>query len=136
MNEAMLLATTRITTLILINFLQRISGEEITKTHNLIVELTGSCKYFRPPYGNSGKNVDQVVAELGCSTVMWTVDPRDWSSERKSGGAWVDFAMESIRKREDSLVLMHDIHKSTVDHVGTLIKRIRKLNRIEFKTYR
>ena len=109
--------------------------DEIGKTHDLIVEITGTCQYFRSPYGSSNLDVDQVIDELDYRTVMWTVDPEDWRAERKSEGVWVDFAMDGIKKREDSLVLMHDIHKSTVEHVGTLIERIVKLKRIRFTTY-
>ena len=108
---------------------------EIRKTHDLIVELTGNCKYFRPPYGSMDNRVDQVVKNMGYSTVLWTVDPQDWRSERKKKGIWVDFAIDQIKRREDSIVLMHDIHRSTVDNVENLIKRVKNLKRIRFKLF-
>lgn len=108
---------------------------EIKQTHDLIVEITGACQYFRPPYGNLNSDVHQVVEELDYRTIMWNVDPEDWKAERKPEGKWVEFAMDGIKKRQDSLVLMHDIHESTVEHVGTLIERILKLDGIQFTTY-
>ena len=109
--------------------------DEIEQAHNLISEITGNCNYFRPPYGSMNAHVDQIVKEMGYTTVLWTVDPQDWRPERKKNGLWVDCAMDQIERREDSMVLMHDIHKTTVDNVENLIKRIRKLKRFRFTLY-
>jgi hypothetical protein len=42
-------------------------------------------------------------------------------------GGWVQHAMDQIKPREDSIGLMHDIHKTTVDHVESLIDRIKRI---------
>jgi peptidoglycan/xylan/chitin deacetylase (PgdA/CDA1 family) len=34
---------------------------------------------FRPPYGDHDDRVDRVAAGLGMKTVLWDVDPADWS---------------------------------------------------------
>ena len=106
---------------------------ELGKTHDLIVECTGSCSYFRPPYGVGGKNIDQMVKELNYTSVLWNVDTEDWKRKRK--GAWVEYGMAQIKKREDSVVLMHDIHQSTVGHIEALIKRIKRIKGHRFRLY-
>ena len=35
--------------------------------------------WFRPPYGSVDGQVVDVAASLGLRTVLWSVDPQDWS---------------------------------------------------------
>lgn len=107
--------------------------DELSRTHDLICECSGGCKYFGPPYGASGSTVDEVLSELGYTAVLWNVDTEDW--KRKKNGEWVAHGMDQIKRREDSIVLMHDIHKSTVDHVEPLINRIKRIPGHRFTLY-
>jgi peptidoglycan/xylan/chitin deacetylase (PgdA/CDA1 family) len=43
--------------------------------------------------------------------MLWNVDTLDW--KYKKDGQWVDYGIEQIKAREDSIVLMHDIHSTT-----------------------
>jgi len=106
---------------------------ELRRTHELICDCTGECTYFRPPYGSTDDVVSEVALEFGYTTVGWTVDTLDW--RLKDNGAWVDHGMEQIEAREDSIVLMHDIHKSTGDHLVTLIHRITDIPGYRFALY-
>jgi peptidoglycan-N-acetylglucosamine deacetylase len=107
--------------------------DELKRTHDLICECAGGCKYFRPPFGSSSAVVSEVLQELQYTAVMWNVDTEDW--KRKKNAEWVEFGMQQIKAREDSLVLMHDIHKTTVDHVGSLINRIKRIPGSRFTLY-
>ena len=107
--------------------------EELQRTHDLICECAGGCKFFRPPYGASGVIVDEVLQELGYESVLWNVDTLDWKLKKE--GQWVNHAMEQIKHREDCIVLMHDIHKSTVDNVERLIGRIKRIPGHRFTLY-
>jgi peptidoglycan/xylan/chitin deacetylase (PgdA/CDA1 family) len=109
--------------------------EEIRKTDELIGSCADPCKLFRPPYGSTNQAVGKCLQESGCTTLLWNVDTLDWHQKYKKDGAWVDHAMEQIRAREDSIVLMHDIHATTVDYVDGLIKRIKRLSNVEFVQY-
>ncbi|NLD77766.1 MAG: polysaccharide deacetylase family protein [Acidimicrobiales bacterium] len=40
----------------------------------------GHVKCFRPPYGNHDATTDQIAADLGLATIMWSRDGRDWAS--------------------------------------------------------
>lgn len=107
--------------------------DELWKAHQLIVECTGGCQYFRPPFGAGSANVDKVVGELGYTSVLWNVDTEDW--KREKSGEWVEHGMNQIQRREDSIVLMHDIHKTTVDQVESLVTRIKRIKGHRFSLY-
>jgi peptidoglycan/xylan/chitin deacetylase (PgdA/CDA1 family) len=58
----------------------------------------------RPPYGAYDRRVLRQARALGLATIMWNVDPRDWS--RPGKGA---IAGRSLRQvRPGSIILSHD----------------------------
>ena len=107
--------------------------DEIRRTHDLVCECVGACTLFRPPYGAGGSVVNEVLSELGYTQVMWNVDTLDWKYKQQA--KWVDHGMQQIKSREDSIVLMHDIHATTVDNVPKLVARIRKIPSTRFVLY-
>ena len=109
--------------------------EQVKKTEQQILECTGGsrCDLFRPPYGATNARVADVLKELGYTQVLWNVDTMDW--KYKQEGMWVDYGLQQIKAREDSIVLMHDIHASTVTHIEALIKKIKKLPNTRFVPY-
>jgi peptidoglycan-N-acetylglucosamine deacetylase len=108
--------------------------EQLKKTEELISECTGSgCDLFRPPYGSTNSTVGDVLKELGYTQVLWSVDTMDW--KYKQEGAWVDYGLQQIKAREDSIVLMHDIHATTVANIESFIKKIKKLPKTRFVPY-
>jgi peptidoglycan/xylan/chitin deacetylase (PgdA/CDA1 family) len=107
--------------------------EEISRTHELICEITGRCELFRPPYGASNGIVGDVLHTLGYQQLLWNVDTMDWKYRQE--GKWVDHGMEQIKARQDCIVLMHDIHKTTVDNVRKLVNRINRIEHTRFVLY-
>lgn len=107
--------------------------DELKRTHDLICECAGGCQYFRPPYGSSSAVVSEVLQELEYVPVLWNVDTLDWKLNK--AGAWVEHAMPQVKAREDSIILMHDIHESTVDHVEPFIKRLQRIEGHPFMLY-
>lgn len=71
---------------------------------DLMTEQTGRVQYMRPPYGETDDHTESRAAELGYVTVMWDVDPKDWSSP----GVDVICArvLESVKPGD--VILMHD----------------------------
>ena len=58
---------------------------------------------FRPPYGARDARVDRAAAALGMQTLLWDVDPADWSSPG------VEPIAAAIREAADGeVVLLHD----------------------------
>jgi len=107
--------------------------DEIIRTHDLVCDCTEGCTLFRPPYGSSDATVSRILVELGYTSMLWNVDTLDW--KYKKDAKWVDNGMEQIKAREDSIVLMHDIHSTTVDNVSRLISRIRRIANYKFSIY-
>lgn len=81
---------------------------EVSKTYNLIFELTGcETEFIRPPYGewkdSYGCNLDMIP-------VLWTVDSEDWKSED------VDEIVNRVVKnvKENDIILMHDYYETSI----------------------
>ncbi|WP_432558005.1 polysaccharide deacetylase family protein [Granulicoccus sp. GXG6511] len=91
---------------------------EIVGNHATIEEITGKdVTVFRPPYGARNSAVDAMAAEAGEAVILWDLDTSDWRTRSAP-------AIRSVvqqRARSGSIVLMHDIHGSTVDAVPGII---------------
>lgn len=75
----------------------------------------------RSPYGTASQAVRDVAAELGLALVDWDVDVKDLFAD-KAG----DIADLAVRKAHPgAIILMHDIHRETVDAVPDILKRLR-----------
>ncbi len=81
------------------------SRSQITRTQRAIRSATGYTPcIFRPPYGaTSGALVSEVRA-LGLTSVLWSVDPRDWTTP----GTGAIRARVLSQARRGGIVLMHD----------------------------
>jgi peptidoglycan/xylan/chitin deacetylase (PgdA/CDA1 family) len=106
--------------------------ECILKTEKLIGDADRGIKVFRPPFGDHNSLVDQIVQELGYRLVLWNVDTLDWHPEYQDH--WVKHAMTQIVAQRVTCVLAHDPLTTTVDHVGSLIAKIRELSGSKFIT--
>lgn len=85
--------------------------QELTSTEEALAEAgVEGVTLFRPPYGATDGTVLQVAGELGLSQVLWSIDTLDWQDR--------DTALVTRRvldeARRGSIVLMHDIHPTTV----------------------
>lgn len=91
---------------------------EVVGNHATIQEATGrNVTVFRPPYGARNAAVDAMAAEAGEAVILWDVDTLDW----KTRSATATRKAVADQARAGSIVLMHDIHGSTVDAVPGII---------------
>lgn len=62
------------------NSLSRESNKaQIIRTEKLVAEVTGvTTKLYAPPYGEFNATVLEAAAELGYTTIMWSIDTIDW----------------------------------------------------------
>lgn len=52
---------------------------QIARTEKLVAELTGvTTRLYAPPYGEFNNSVLAAAAELGYTTIMWSIDTIDW----------------------------------------------------------
>jgi peptidoglycan/xylan/chitin deacetylase (PgdA/CDA1 family) len=87
--------------------------EQLEKTHQAIKQATGiEPKLFRPPYGAfTQRQRNWAHAVYGYRIILWDVDPLDWKI-RNSAHVESEILKQTV---PGSIILSHDIHKSTVD---------------------
>lgn len=83
---------------------------------------TTPVPYFRPPYGAYNRTTLRAVGRAGFSrTVMWDVDPRDWTRP----GASVIARRVAGAAKPGSIVVLH-VQEQTAAALGPLITRLRR----------
>ncbi len=93
--------------------------QQIQQTDEIVTLIIGEpTQHLRPPYGAYN---DRVVAVAGLPIIFWSVDPLDW----KDRDADV-VAARIIESPAGAIILAHDIHKTTVAAVPTIIAALRE----------
>jgi len=78
---------------------------QLQRTISAIRALTGYTPcVFRPPYGDYDQTVIQTARSLGLATVLWDVDPSDYT--QPGTGAIVARVLEQVRP--GSIIISHD----------------------------
>ena len=102
---------------------KRAIRSELTRTLAEIVRVTGRpVNIMRPPYGATDKSVGQVARGLKLAQIVWDIDTDDWL-DRNS--AIVAHRAISRAHRGD-IILMHDIHPTTVNAVPKILRGLAK----------
>lgn len=98
-------------------------AEELNKTHQLIVELTGQKPFlFRPPFGEYSNKVIETAKTCGYVTIIWDVDSLDW---RNLSSAEMTQRVYS-RVKPGSIVLFHNAGKHTPAAIDALLSNLTK----------
>ncbi|WP_214323293.1 polysaccharide deacetylase family protein [Nonomuraea sediminis] len=94
---------------------------QLERTERLVRRLTGiRMRLMRPPYGATDRRVADVTRREGLAQILWSVDTLDWRDRvpavvaRRAGAA-----------RPGSIILMHDIHRTTVAAVPRVIDKLK-----------
>lgn len=91
---------------------------QVGKTNELLKEACGqAATVMRPPYGAIN---DTVSASVGMPMILWNVDTLDWKTKN------TQMTIDNVLANADDgdIVLMHDIHSTTVDAVIELIPKL------------
>lgn len=95
-------------------------SHEVRDSAKEIEKVAGtSPDTMRPPYGARNKDVD---SRIDVPLVLWDVDTLDW--QHRDSKKTVKIAMDEVS--DGSIILMHDIHESSVKAVPNLIKKLKK----------
>ena len=93
---------------------------EIDKTNDLISSITGEVpSYFRPSYGNSNNKIEHLT---DMKTVLWNCDSLDW--KLRNSNRITKRVLNSVH--DGSIILMHDIYKTSVNAALDIIDRLEK----------
>ncbi|MCL0311992.1 polysaccharide deacetylase family protein [Apilactobacillus sp. TMW 2.2459] len=94
-------------------------NKQIASTNAAIYKATGKMpSYLRPPYGATNSTVSKVAQ---CPIVMWSVDSMDWKFLNA-----LQTEQQVIKNvYPGSIILMHDIHPTSVQAVPSIINSLR-----------
>jgi peptidoglycan/xylan/chitin deacetylase (PgdA/CDA1 family) len=97
--------------------------DQIDRTHNVIRQTTGaSPTLLRPPYGGfSTQQRAWANATWGYKTILWDVDSLDWKHRSPAKTQSIILA----ETRPGSIILCHDIHKTTIDAMPATLDALR-----------
>lgn len=105
--------------------------DEIKRTEAIIAPYVKGEKIIRPPYGAHNATVDRVLNDLGYRMVIWNVDTVDWNKAYQPT-KWVSHGLSQVKARKSSVVLNHDIHRNTAEHLDSFITKIKALGNVRF----
>ncbi|MFF5791865.1 polysaccharide deacetylase family protein [Paeniglutamicibacter sp. NPDC012692] len=92
---------------------------EIDRTNDAIsAAIDQPATLLRPPYGARNATTDRLAQ---APVILWDVDPLDW--KHRNTEKVIDAAVSQTKP--GSIVLMHDIHSSTVAAVPEILSRLK-----------
>jgi len=95
---------------------------QLSQTSAAIESVTGRRPtLMRPPYGARNTTVDAVAGQQGLAVILWSLDTLDWKYPDPARIRSV-VATGAV---DGTIVLMHDIHSTTVDAVPGIIADLR-----------
>ncbi|MBA3745635.1 MAG: polysaccharide deacetylase family protein [Sporichthya sp.] len=91
---------------------------ELTRSADVIEKITGARpELLRPPYGSLSARVTGILGARQWPIILWDLDPEDW----KDRDADTVYKRVVARTRPGSIVLLHDIHATTVAAVPRIL---------------
>ncbi|MDU5308234.1 MAG: polysaccharide deacetylase family protein [Varibaculum cambriense] len=96
---------------------------EITSTADAIKKAAPDAKltFTRPPYGAFNPRVISVLKSLNHAALIWDVDTLDWKHRDPNAV----FSQVQQQTKPGSIILMHDIHPTSIQAVPEIIKYLR-----------
>lgn len=92
--------------------------EEFQKTQEVIFKAVNQYpKFMRPPYGVMNHAASEAIQS---SYIMWNVDTLDWQT--KDADAIAKEVFKNVKG--GAIILMHDIHQSSVDSLEKFIPKL------------
>jgi peptidoglycan/xylan/chitin deacetylase (PgdA/CDA1 family) len=112
---------------------------EVMLTDALIKAAGSNAKYLRFPFGSASCTAKHYVEGLGYTVVGWHIDSADWCYAAGHGYCapatfqyvtdslrhdMVGFIMQQLHQNNGGIILMHDIHQSTADHLDEILTKL------------
>ncbi len=92
--------------------------DDAQRTDRAIADITGEKpRTMRPPYGSLNDTVREAVEQ---PIMLWDVDTLDW--QNRDADKILDIAKDETA--EGSVILLHDIHETSVDAVPDLLDEL------------
>ena len=102
--------------------IDQIAGE-IDRTNDAIKQATGvTPTILRPPYGAVNGVVLEQLRLRGMSSILWSVDTRDWADRNSE----IVCSRAVAGARPGAIILMHDIHQTSVSAVPCILSALKQ----------
>lgn len=96
---------------------------EITSSIKIVKQTTGKTpKLMRPPYGETDATVATEARSAKVAQILWNTDTLDWKT--RDTDETVATALQLTRR--GSILLLHDIHATSVAAVPGIIEGLRE----------
>ncbi len=95
--------------------------DEIHHTSDAIFSITGKDPlYLRPPYGSYNNEIKQIANYMDIQ--LWNIDTEDWKYKN------ANVVTRNILKnaKDNSVILVHDIHKSTLEGIKNALPKLQE----------
>lgn len=100
----------------------QIAGE-IDRTNDAIKQATGvKPTILRPPYGATNSVVLEQLRARGMSSILWSVDTRDWADRNSE----IVCSRAVAGAHPGAIILMHDIHQTSVGAVPCILNALKQ----------
>ena len=100
----------------------QIAGE-IDRTNEAIRQAAGvKPSILRPPYGAINGVVLEQLRTRGMSSILWSVDTRDWADRNSQ----IVCSRAVAGARPGAVILMHDIHQTSVNAVPCILSSLKQ----------
>ena len=100
----------------------QIAGE-IDRTNDAIKQATGvTPSILRPPYGAVNGVVLEQLRLRGMSSILWSVDTRDWADRNSE----IVCSRAVAGAHPGAIILMHDIHQTSVGAVPCILNALKQ----------
>ena len=100
----------------------QIAGE-IDRTNEAIKQATGiKPTVMRPPYGAVNSAVLEQLRLRGMSSILWSVDTRDWADRNSD----IVCSRAVAGAHPGAIILMHDIHQTSVGAVPCILSALKQ----------
>ena len=98
-------------------------ASEIDRTNEAIGQATGvTPAILRPPYGAVNGVVLEQLRLRGMSSILWSVDTRDWADRNSQ----IVCSRAVAGARPGAIILMHDIHQTSVGAVPCILSALKQ----------
>lgn len=98
-------------------------ASEIDRTNDAIKQATGvTPTILRPPYGAVNGAVLEQLRLRGMSSILWSVDTRDWADRNSD----IVCSRAVAGARPGAIILMHDIHQTSVNAVPCILSALKQ----------
>lgn len=82
---------------------------------------------LRPPFGTWDLRVLRAAAARQQVGLLWNVDTHDWRHAATARGVgWVEEGLAQASRLPDAVVLLHDVHVATAQHLDLFLRRLRE----------